>query len=144
MTSRLISLIVLCIAASASFGQVPTQWNSRGVGGGGALFAPSINPANDDEYYASGAPGYVPIPVKTIDGGSTWLPLSGNPDNSEEILSINVDYNNPKRVLISYYGAIYFSSNGGATFTNSQNAAARIMLVLAFTSWSWSPADSGR
>jgi hypothetical protein len=29
----------------------PTNFSSRGIGGGGALFSPSINPANTDEYY---------------------------------------------------------------------------------------------
>src|SRR3990172_9685954 len=33
-----------------SFAQ-PTAWNSRGIGGGGALFSPSINPGNSSEYY---------------------------------------------------------------------------------------------
>lgn len=31
----------------------PTSWSSRGIGGGGALFSPSINPANGNEYYIS-------------------------------------------------------------------------------------------
>jgi len=29
----------------------PTAFSSRGIGGGGALFFPTINPANDNEYY---------------------------------------------------------------------------------------------
>ncbi len=31
----------------------PTTWSARGVGGGGALFSPAINPANNDEYYVA-------------------------------------------------------------------------------------------
>ena len=31
----------------------PVSWQSRGVGGGGALFFPSINPGNDNEFYIS-------------------------------------------------------------------------------------------
>lgn len=149
--------------------QAPTSFTSYGVGGGGALFAPSINPANDNEYYvgcdmselfhttdfgstntcvphyttqgghysavqftnsnvrysidyASGAPGYVPIPVKSADAGATWTTMAGNPDNTEECFSINADYSNPNRVLISYYGAIYYSSNGGTSFTSIYSA----------------------
>ena len=34
-------------------GQVPAVWQSRGVGGGGALYSPSINPASDAEYYVA-------------------------------------------------------------------------------------------
>lgn len=32
---------------------VPVSWQPRGIGGGGALFSPSINPANSDEYYVA-------------------------------------------------------------------------------------------
>ena len=45
--SFLLSLLALfCIAQ-------PSSWQSRGVGGGGALFYPSINPANDNEFYVA-------------------------------------------------------------------------------------------
>lgn len=43
--------LTLCIGA-LTFAQ-PTQWHNKGIGGGGALFAPSINPANSDEFYVS-------------------------------------------------------------------------------------------
>jgi hypothetical protein len=36
-------------------GEVLSQtmhWSSRGVGGGGSLCSPNINPANNDEFYA--------------------------------------------------------------------------------------------
>jgi photosystem II stability/assembly factor-like uncharacterized protein len=139
---------------------------SKGIGGGGALFSMSINPANDNEYYASCDMGELfhttdfglnysqvdsqkiigghnskvcftsnaairytisyannmVIPMKTIDGGTTWNPLSGNPDNSEETFSINVDYTNSNRIVLSYYGQIYFSNDGGLSFTSIHNA----------------------
>jgi photosystem II stability/assembly factor-like uncharacterized protein len=149
----------------------PASWISRGIGGGGALYSPSINPANDNEYYVGCdmsdlfhttdfgnsyttinhlqiqgghnstvrftnnpsliyAISYKPIggsdmvlPVKSTDGGATWSALPGNPDPSEETFSINADYNNPQRLIISYYGAVYFSSNGGNNFANIHNAA---------------------
>ncbi len=31
----------------------PAAFSPRGIGGGGALFFPSINPANDNEFYVS-------------------------------------------------------------------------------------------
>jgi len=31
----------------------PAAWQSRGVGGGGALFSPSLNPGNPDEYFVA-------------------------------------------------------------------------------------------
>ena len=29
----------------------PANWTIKGIGGGGAFFSPSINPANSNEYY---------------------------------------------------------------------------------------------
>ncbi len=48
---------------------IPTAWNARGAGGGGALFAPSINPANPSEMYVgSDMSGH----SRSTDGGATW------------------------------------------------------------------------
>lgn len=51
--AALLSLVFLFTAHVALFAQVPASWESRGVGGGGALYSPSINPANDNEYYVA-------------------------------------------------------------------------------------------
>ena len=159
-------LIILIVWQSQNIFSQQIPFASRGIGGGGAMFSLSINPAADNEYYAScdmgelfhttdfglhysqvdsqkiigghnskvcftSTPGILytisyandmAVPMKTTDGGTTWNALPGNPDSSEETFSINVDYNNANRVIISYYGEIYFSSNGGNTFTNIHNA----------------------
>ncbi len=157
-----------------SFSQ-PSSFVSRGIGGGGALFACAINPANNNEYYIACDMGELfhttnfgvqydqvnfqqvigghnskvcftssvgllytisyqnnqVVPKKSTDNGVTWTTLPGNPDNTEETFSIDADYNNPLRVIISYYGAIYFSSNGGTTFTsihtNSNSAVGNVV-----------------
>lgn len=150
----------------ALFGQ-PSTWSSRGIGGGGALFAPSINPANINEFYVgcdmselfhttdfgssfstihfqtiqgghnskvqfTSSPNLLycisyandqALPVRSTNGGSDWQTLPGNPDPSEETYSINVDYNFPGRVLISYYGGLYFSPDSGRTFALVHQAA---------------------
>lgn len=49
---RLPVLFLLCISFQSLQGQ-PTTFSPRGIGGGGALFYPSINPANDNEFYVS-------------------------------------------------------------------------------------------
>jgi photosystem II stability/assembly factor-like uncharacterized protein len=139
----------------------PSSFSSKGIGGGGALFSLSINPANNNEYYVACDMGELfhttdfgqtynqvnfqqliaghnskvcytstsgllysisyannmIVPMKSTDNGVTWTALSGNPDNTEETFSIDADYNNSNRVIISYYGAIYFSNDGGTTFT---------------------------
>lgn len=43
---------LLTFLATTAFAQ-PTTFSTRGVGGGGALFYPTINPANDNEFYIS-------------------------------------------------------------------------------------------
>jgi len=162
-------IFIIIIIFQVSLSQ-PAIWVSKGIGGGGALFSPSINPSNDNEYYvgcdmselfhstdfgnsyvainhlqiqgghnstvrftnnpsllysisykASGLNDMI-APVKSTDGGLSWVTLPGNPSSLEETYSINADYNNPARVIISYYGEIYFSSNGGNSFTNIHNA----------------------
>jgi photosystem II stability/assembly factor-like uncharacterized protein len=106
---------------TTDFGTTYTQVNFQELIGGhnskvcftataGLLY--SISYAND-----------MAIPMKSTDNGISWSPLAGNPDNTEEAFSIDVDYNNGNRVILSYYGSIYFSNNGGTTFTNIHNAS---------------------
>ncbi len=144
----------------------PTIFQSRGVGGGGALFSPSFNPANPNEYYiacdmtelfhttdlglsysqvhfdeligghnskvcftnTSGllySISYIAdigTPVTSTDNGLTWTTLAGNPDPYEDVYTIHVDYANPGRIIISQYGYIFFSNDGGANFFNIHTA----------------------
>lgn len=167
MRKRYFSLVILIAIAIQSVFAQPTSFSSRGIGGGGALFALSINPANNNEYYIAcdmgelfhttdfgltynqvnftqvigghnskvcftSTPGLLYtisyannmiVPMKSVDNGVTWNALVGNPDNTEETFSIDADYNNPSRVIISYYGSIYFSNNGGTSFTSIHTAA---------------------
>lgn len=163
MKKYLILVVVLCCAIA---GAQINSFQSKGIGGGGALFACAINPSNTNEYYISCDMGELfhtttygnsydqvhfkqligghnskvcftssvgllysvsyannmIVPMKSTDNGATWSPLPGNPDNTEETFSIDADYNNPNRVIISYYGAIHFSNNGGTTFTSIHTA----------------------
>jgi len=139
----------------------PATFQSRGVGGGGALFSPSFNPSNPNEFYIAcdmselfhttdlgqtynqidfnqlvgghnskvcftNTTGLlysisyiadVGNPVMSTDNGITWTVLPGNPDNFEDVYSIFVDFQNPSQIIISQYGAIYFSNNSGNSFT---------------------------
>jgi len=144
----------------------PTSWNSKGIGGGGALFSPSINQANTNEYYiacdmselfhtTNFGSSYSQVhfsqftgghnskvcftstanllysisyindigtPVKSTDNGATWTTLAGNPDPNSDAFTIHVNYNNANQIIISTYGEIYFSNNGGTTFTQFHTA----------------------
>jgi len=44
--------LMLCLIFIAASGQ-PSLFTPKGIGGGGALFFPKINPANDNEFYVS-------------------------------------------------------------------------------------------
>lgn len=143
----------------------PATFESRGIGGGGALFSPSINPQNNEEIYIacdmselyhSSNKGkkwdmlhfgkiqgghdskvqfsinndirycidYTSIdgmdyvqPVRSNNGGKTWNKLAGNPYPNEVVYNLSADYNNPERLILGFYGEIYFSKNGGTNFS---------------------------
>jgi photosystem II stability/assembly factor-like uncharacterized protein len=153
----------------------PSSWQSRGVGGGGSMFYPTINPANDNEFYVTcdmsqlfrstdyGAT-YTQVPftklqtgnistyeftsnsntayciandgninyaVRTMDGGNTWAAVPGNPLPGEDVYAFKADYNNPGRVIIGYYDALYISNNFGVNFTLIKNAATGAGITVA-------------
>jgi hypothetical protein len=165
-------LTYLLFISSGFIAAQPTSFASRGIGGGGAMFAMSVNPADNDEYYAAcdmgelfhtfnfgesynqvhfnqlkssikskvcftNIPGllysiacptnYFPVPVKSTDNGITWKKLTGSPnpndyDRAWITCSVNADFNNPQRVIISHPNIIYFSGNGGTSFRNIHSA----------------------
>jgi len=47
------NLLLLALLAIGSLHAQPVTFSSRGIGGGGALFTPTINPLNDQEFYVS-------------------------------------------------------------------------------------------
>ncbi len=157
----------------------PTTWQSRGVGGGGSMFYPTINPANDNEFYVTcdmsqlfhstdygtsynqvhftklqtgsistyeftnnsntayciANDGNINYAVRTLDGGATWAPVPGNPLAGEDVYAFKADYNNPGRVILGYYGALYISNNFGTNFIlikNAANAGAGITIAGVF------------
>lgn len=161
-TRSLPLFIAFGAGAIGAVAQVPSSWQSRGVGGGGALYSPSINPVNDSDFFVacdmselfhttdfgnnyttidasqvqaghesgvrftndpliaytvSTPGGNNAQPAKTVDGGVTWSILPGNPLVDDEVYSIWADWNNPNRVIVAGYDVLYFSSNGGASFS---------------------------
>ena len=181
--TRITGIILLLSAPYSAFLQ-PASFESKGVGGGGALFFPTFNPVNDNEFYVAcdmsqffhttdfgvsydqipftklpaasnstyeltnnpniaysifndGNDGY---PVKTTDGGNTWLPMPGyvNASNEQPYL-LKANYNNPNQLLVTDYSNLWFSNDGGATFSlakGADNNGAGIILGGVF--WSGS------
>ena len=142
--------------------QYPNSWQPRGVGGGGALYSPTINPANENEYYVAcdmsdifhttdfgdsynqlnfqqivsgswdkkvcftNVSGLLysitanqdnSYAVKSSDNGVTWTSFKNNPDSTDDIFTIDGDYNNSNRIIFTYWSQIYFSKDGGNTFS---------------------------
>ncbi len=64
-----ISTLLILFFCHVAFSQAPSNWQSRGMGGGGALFAPSINPANPDELSISC--DMTPL-FQSVDKGDHW------------------------------------------------------------------------
>lgn len=171
-TFRLLSLSYLMVVFGVYFAvaQTPTVWESRGVGGGGAMFSPSINPTDNNDFSVAcdmselfrtknfgrsyeqysfrqfngshnSAMQYTKTagllycinykmngnedriwPAKSTDDGKTWSYLAGNPDPTEATYSLAADYDNPNRLVMSYYGLVFFSSDGGTTFRQIHTA----------------------
>ena len=52
MTMKRIYFLLIGITLNSFISTAqPISWNSRGIGGGGALFSPSINQGNTNEFY---------------------------------------------------------------------------------------------
>lgn len=159
-----------CLCAALSFSSLlpaqPVEWQPRGIGGGGALFLPSINPAQSGEIfiacdmsqlfhtstagtswniipsghiqtnashgrveftsttgllYSISYTGEVPVPVQSTDGGATWNPLTDPTEG--EAYDLWSDYDNPNRLLLTSYSALFVSTDGGTTW-NERDATA--------------------
>jgi len=104
------SLIGMALAWSAAAIEAPTEWTPRGIGGGGGMFGPSINPGNPDEMYV----GCDMSPrFHTRDGGKTWrtIPFRQLNSNHQVPVSFTRDPN------IQWVIGPARSTDGGRTWT---------------------------
>jgi len=150
---------LLCLTPTLLTAQA---WNSSGIGGGGALFMPSISPHNPNEFYIScdmtesfrstnagttwSAVDFNQLRAfaetqvqftsdpniryasnsnfevdgrslkKSTNGGLTWADVPGDP-TGEDVWYVLADPNSTTRLLVSSYNELYFSSNGGISFS---------------------------
>ncbi len=49
----IITLFIVTVSTALQLSAQPASYAARGIGGGGAMFFPRINPANDNEYYVA-------------------------------------------------------------------------------------------
>ncbi|MBF0566710.1 MAG: hypothetical protein HQK89_15905, partial [Nitrospirae bacterium] len=152
------------IAAPSGEADPPSQWLSRGIGGGGALYSPGFSPYNGNELYIAcdmsglfhstdlGASWNVvdfrqiqsfhytlvqftsspsvlysidysanngtnaARPSKSTDGGTTWTVSSGWAA-ANRAFKLFADPGSTTRLLVTTVDKLYFSSDGGSTFT---------------------------
>lgn len=160
MKSIIISIINSILTISIIIAQ-PISWESKGIGGGGALFSPSISHHNPSEifmpcdmtemfhttdfgkswemlpftelishieskvqYTDDSSILYAihnkfdtdtKIPKKSTDGGQTWNNIY-DPTLGESYY-LFADPRSTERILLSSYDQLYFSNNGGASFS---------------------------
>jgi len=155
---------------------------SRGIGGGGSLFAPSISPHSSSDIYlqcdmtqvfhtsnsgedwdnlhftemvSSGgmhAVEYTSNPnilyavnqdflsganqlVKSLDAGVTWQNITADPTSSD-VWNIFADPLSTGRLFVSSYDQLYFSSDGGNSFSSAYNQGSDFLISGVF--WSGS------
>lgn len=152
-----------------------SQWTSKGIGGGGALFSPSLsahdpnviymacdmselfkttdlgNSWNEVDYFEMQGNNGSKVqytndpdimycinneldlltPYKTTNSGASWNPLGSDPTFGEAY-SLNSDHTNSSRLLVSSYTNLYFSSNGGSTFSSKYSNASGCYVAGAF------------
>ncbi|CAN5546274.1 hypothetical protein BH11PLA2_BH11PLA2_25390 [soil metagenome] len=100
---------------------VPTSWNIRGSGGGGALFSPQINPADSNEYYiasdmsevfhsANAGASWSMVDFRKLQGGHESRVQFTNDPNIRYALDYTGDSPTPTK-----------STNAGATWTPLAN-----------------------
>jgi len=102
---QILSILAISYQAAA---QVPGTWTSYGIGGGGALFSPSINPSDHNEIFMACDMSDL---FHTTDGGTTWnninfLQISGGHDGemqytSDASIRYVVDYTSVEGWIIS-------------------------------------------
>ncbi len=75
-----------------------------------------------------------PIPVKSTDGGITWQPTVSDPTNSEAIY-IFADDTRTDRLIVSDFSHIYFSNDGGNTFTQIYSTTSGSGILVSGAFW---------
>jgi photosystem II stability/assembly factor-like uncharacterized protein len=72
----------------------------------------AIDPKNADIIYA----GTFHLPWKTIDGGKHWVPIHEGMIDDSDVLSIDIDATDSRRIFASACSGIYRSDAAGATW----------------------------
>jgi len=76
MPCRPLAVLLILVGASTLRAEPPARWLSRGTGGGGAMFSPSLSPHQRDELYMAFDMG---PEFHTTNFGKSWETLNFRP-----------------------------------------------------------------
>jgi hypothetical protein len=114
-------VVVLIMAAECFSG----EWISKGIGGGGALFGPNINPNNPNDIFINCDMSDV---FRSIDGGATWKVLNFRYIRGQDKMA-SIQYTSNPNILYGLNGEYLAKSvNGGLTWFNAP-AASKLWIV---------------
>lgn len=170
---NILFVIVLVICCAVAVQAQPQYWTARGMGGGGALYAPAIGPGGvmfvssdmtgvykssdfgaawttipyqqlqgggtvtgvrftsaASTLYAISTANNLRRPMKSLDGGSTWTVLASDPTNGDAY-SLYASPASTAVLVLSSYTTVYFSGNGGQSFSQVTSTSASTGVHIA-------------
>lgn len=113
---HLVSLDERCVPSG-----IPSTWSVRGSGGGGALFSPSINPANPGEYSIASDMSQV---FRSTNAGVNWSIQDFRELQGGHAARVHFTDNPNIRYALDYTGDVITptkSTDGGSTWTPFTN-----------------------
>jgi hypothetical protein len=137
ITARVLTGLFLATFAASqiAFGTPPSTWSSRGIGGGGAFFGPSISPHNPNEIYVACD---MSDAFRSRDSGASWTMLNFRELRGHMQMS-GVQYTSLPNVLYALDATLLArSTDGGETWTDIATAIEPVYCVFA------DPASSSR
>jgi len=93
---KILYLFLLIVLVSITCSAQPTVWNSVGIGAGGALYSPSINPANPSEIYVASAASAM---YRTADLAATWQTVNFRTMQTSDYVVSKVQFTNDPTIL---------------------------------------------
>lgn len=105
---------LFCLSANSSMGGQPSRWISRGVGGGGAFFGPSINPVNPNEFYVASDMSDL---FHSTDMGTTWEMLNFRTLMGHQRMTSMQFTRDPSLLYTLSADEVMKSTNGGKRWT---------------------------
>lgn len=101
------------------------QMSSEGQRGDKAAWVAPIacDPKNTSTVYI----GYTSL-YKSTNSGSSWVRLGALP-NTATMRTIAIAPSNPNYIYVGYNGAVYYSTNGGSTFTQQNGIGGFVMNI---------------